>query len=236
MSNSYFQFKQFRVDQGDCAMKVSTEACLFGAWIPTDGARRILDIGTGTGLLSLMLAQRSDAHVDAVELDELAANQAGDNFVKSNWSNRLNIFHQEIGSFVKGASHTYDLIVSNPPFFKGSLKSEYEPRNLALHQSSGLDSKALVQVIDKLLTLDGRAYVLYPIHEANLFSVECSRAGLSAQVAMTMYNQPHKNVFRAIIRVSHEEAMWRPEVVSIRQGEHYSKEFVQLLQPYYLHL
>lgn len=118
MPNTYFQFKQFRIDQDQTAMKVTTEACILGAWVDEQiPPQTVLDIGTGTGLLALMLAQKfPQAEIDAVEIDQGAFTQAHANFHSSPWPERLQVFHQRIQDFDPGKK--YDLIISNPPFFK----------------------------------------------------------------------------------------------------------------------
>src|SRR5205085_2984467 len=120
-SNSYFQFKQFRVQQEATAMKVSTDACIQGAWTPIEPfVKNVLDIGTGTGLLSLMVAQRNNhILIDAIELDENAAQQATENIHASPWGDRINIVNGDIRNYT--FNRQYDLIICNPPFFQNSL-------------------------------------------------------------------------------------------------------------------
>src|SRR5664280_2075596 len=120
--NKWFEFKQFRVEQSKAAMKVGTDGVILGAWTSVDNASRILDVGTGTGLIALMLAQRSNAAIDAVEIDDDAYCEAKFNFEQSPWKERLKIFHSDFNAFSKEYGHQYDLIVSNPPFFIDSLK------------------------------------------------------------------------------------------------------------------
>ena len=139
MANQYFQFKQFTVQQDACAMKVTTDACLFGAWVANriNGldlkGKHFLDIGTGTGLLSLMVAQQTDASIDAVEIETAAANQAQENFEQSPWNNKLFLHNSSIQTFIP--QHKYDFIFTNPPFFFNDLKSKNHARNIALHDS-----------------------------------------------------------------------------------------------------
>ena len=120
MPNPYFQFKQFTVFHDRCAMKVTTDACLFGAWcaeeISQTTSTQLLDIRTGTGLLSLMIAQKNSLKIDAIEIDEEAAQQASENMVLSPWKENSNVIHEDIGAFHTGKK--YDCIVSNPPFMK----------------------------------------------------------------------------------------------------------------------
>ena len=115
--NNWFEFKQFRIEQQKSAMKVGTDGVLLGSWTPVKNARRILDVGTGTGIVALMLAQRSKAQIDAVEIDSLAATEAKFNFDQSVWKHRLRVHNIEFQSFASASSQKYDLIVSNPPFF-----------------------------------------------------------------------------------------------------------------------
>src|ERR1043166_5945137 len=118
MGETSFRFRQFTVHQDKCAMKVGTDAVLLGAWVNPGSAKRILDIGTGTGLIALMLAQKSTAKIDAVDIDEEAFLQARENFRISPWFQRLGIYHQTFQEFAQENSDKYDLIVSNPPYFK----------------------------------------------------------------------------------------------------------------------
>ena len=123
-------------------MKICTDACLFGAWLAAknDNGLKMLDIGSGTGLLSLMLAQKTTAAIDAVEIDEAAYTQTVENFAVSPWKDRLQVFHRSIqeytAAFIREASTPYDLIFSNPPFFENHLKSSDPKRNLALHRET----------------------------------------------------------------------------------------------------
>jgi tRNA1Val (adenine37-N6)-methyltransferase len=234
MPNTYFQFKQFKIDQDNCAMKVSTEACLFGAWVDVKNARNILDIGAGTGLLSLMIAQRALANIHAVEVDQGAADQAADNFNLSPWSDRLELSQNDISEFSKSSNNTYDVIVSNPPFYKNALKSNSQSRSLALHQSDGLSSADLANVVKQLLSCDGKAYVLYPEKEGEEFISICNELGLFANPVLIVRNQPEKPVFRLIIEVRKKEFTLTENELSIREGNEYSVKFKELLQDYYL--
>lgn len=166
-----FRCKKFFVAQQHCAMKVSTDALLLGAWCPIPASGDMLDIGTGTGILALMLAQRSDAvqQIDAVELDAAAARQAADNVCNSPWPDRIRVIERDILTYPGSTDHLqqrrYRLIVSNPPYFTAALPSQDAGRALARH-NSGLPFADLLQVAASLATADGLLALVLPVHEA----------------------------------------------------------------------
>jgi tRNA1Val (adenine37-N6)-methyltransferase len=238
MSNTYFQFKQFRIDQSDCAMKVTTEGCILGACAHALNPERILDIGAGTGVLSLMLAQRYNCAIDAVEIDKLAANQALVNFSSSPWNERLNLHYQEVTAFTSGSDIQYDLIISNPPFFNSNLKSESRAKNLAIHDPS-LPQDMLLQAISNLISDVGIAFVLYPEYEANQFLNLIEQVGINGQVSLIIKNKPNGAVFRKMIELSKSDLSKPdfPQELNIRNEDNeFSNEYIELLKPYYLHL
>lgn len=159
--NDWFQFKRFTVKQDRCAMKVGTDGVLLGAW--AQGARRILDVGTGTGLIALMMAQRfPEAVVDAVEIDGEAAIQAKDNVLCSPFYGRVNVFESSLQDYTKDfEGQPYDAIVSNPPYFNNSLKNPDGRRTLARHTDS-LPYAVLFRSVDKLLSADGVFCIIVP--------------------------------------------------------------------------
>ena len=154
MSNPYFQFKQFTVWHDQCAMKVGTDGVLLGAWASVERARRILDIGTGTGLVALMLAQRSllDAKIVALEIDEAAAGQARENVARSPWQERIEVVQADFKKY--RSSDKFDVIVSNPPYFVDSLECPDRQRAAARHNDS-LTYEELLEGVNRLLAADG---------------------------------------------------------------------------------
>jgi tRNA1Val (adenine37-N6)-methyltransferase len=163
--SSVFKFKKFQVDQTGCAMKVSSDATLFGGLIETDGVQRILDIGTGTGLLSLMLAQRTpdSCRIDAVELDGVAFKRASQNKNQSPFSDKITVIHQNISDYRQTCFKTYDLIICNPPFFENALLSNKTTKNLARHSNTeSLTFDLLVPIATQLLDPLGAFWVLIP--------------------------------------------------------------------------
>ncbi|MGL4852948.1 MAG: tRNA1(Val) (adenine(37)-N6)-methyltransferase [Phocaeicola sp.] len=161
MSNSFFRFKQFAVHQDKCAMKVGTDGVLLGAWADVNNCRSALDVGTGTGLVALMLAQRNPVlEIVAVDIDEAATEQALENVYRSPWKERISVRQVDFSCY-NSPSLRFDLIVSNPPYFKDSLKSPCELRNAARHTDS-LRFEQLISGASELLSFDGRFCVIIP--------------------------------------------------------------------------
>ena len=165
-----FQFKQFTIQQDRCAMKIGTDGVLLGAWTPiVNNPFSILDIGTGTGIIALMLSQRSYAEqIDALEIDEDAYEQSVDNFENSPWSDRLFCFHAGLDEFVEEPEDEYDLIVSNPPFYTDDFKSANEQRDLARF-ADAMPFEDLIEAADLLLSENGIFAVIIPFKEEENF-------------------------------------------------------------------
>jgi len=241
MGNSYFKFKQFTVEQDKCAMKVCTDACLFGAMAAAVGVdlpvARVLDIGTGTGLLPLMYAQKnSNAIIDAVEIDEPAAQQAIENFAASPWGERLTVHHGSIQQFASSVNERFDLIISNPPFFENDLRSDDAKRNLALH-SSELGLEELLNCIDTLLDGDGVFGVLLPYHRSAYFKSLAIDKGFCLWRDISVRQTPKHNYFRSILFFSRQPVEVVTESIVIKEADNnYSVRFVELLRDYYLYL
>lgn len=237
MPNSYFQFKQFRIDQGQCAMKVTTEGCVLGAWVAanTGNPRHVLDIGTGTGLLALMLAQaHPSAKIDAVEMDAAAYEQAAANFEASPWADRLSAKKQRIQDFKLRAA--YDLIVCNPPFFHQSLRAESAQANHARH-SDTLHQTDLLRVIEWCLAPQGQACVLYPEREMRHFMEAATAQGWHLDGRLSVFNHADSPVFREIVCLSRQYQEEAHDTLVIKDASGaYTTGFIELLQPYYWHL
>ncbi len=165
-----FKFKQFNINDDNCAMKVGTDGVLLGAWCPIDNnPKSILDIGTGTGIIALMLAQRTNAQqIDAFDIDENSFEQATENFENSPWSDRLFCFHAGLDEFIEEPEDEYDLIVSNPPFFAEDFKSTDEGRNLARFLDA-MPFEELIEAADLLLSENGVFTVIIPFKEEENF-------------------------------------------------------------------
>ena len=161
MANPYFKFKQFTIWHDKCAMKVGTDGALLGAWAAPKEARNILDIGTGTGLVALMLAQRCQAFIDAIDIDADACLQAEENVARSPFADRIRVHHCALNDFHPSAPSHYDLIVSNPPYFHQALKCPDPKRNRARHTDT-LSLEELFQESHRLLTPAGRLCLILP--------------------------------------------------------------------------
>lgn len=162
-----FHFKHFSLYHDRSTMKVGTDAVLLGAWVEVKPTDWVLDVGTGCGILPLMLAQREIAKVHAVDLDEPSALEAAENFQASQWSRQLFAFHADVRKFTMQCA--YDLIISNPPFFVNSFKCDEDRRNQARHTDSSLTFSELIAVVRRLLKPDGRFVVVLPYRESQEF-------------------------------------------------------------------
>ncbi len=226
-------------------MKVCTDACLFGGWLakeaPIQNAYTILDIGTGTGLLSLMLAQANDTvSITALEIDPMAAKQAAQNFSLSPWANRINGIENALQNFVKESScKNFDCIISNPPFYEGDLLSPDVQKNLAAH-STALPWETLIDNTYHLLKEGGFFYVLVPSLRAYTFQKIASQKGIHLDTEITIYNSSMTGPFRSILKfakaVDFNKQIMRQRINLKDMDNNYTAEFTNLLSPYYLHL
>lgn len=238
MANSFFQFKQFTVHQDRCAMKVGTDGVLLGAWTNIDNAARILDIGTGTGLIALMLAQRSTAKIDAVDIDKEAFIQAKENSKASPFAERIDVIHSSIEAFA--VSHpmiSYDLIVSNPPYFISSLKSPDKQRTVARHTDS-LSLNTLLEESCRLLNPEGRIALILPYdQEKTLLSLALS-TGLRIIRTTTVYPTPESKPKRLLVelaRTSSSHKTIEADSLTIEISRHqYTPEYKELTKAFYL--
>jgi len=253
VANTFFQFKKFIVHQAHTSMKVCTDACLFGAWAASDpqvmNAHKILDIGAGTGLLSLLLAQaNNNATITAVEIEPAAATEAASNFKLSPWADQLNLVHDDIRNFGNHANTVYDIIITNPPFYEGDLKSPDENKNTAAH-STALPWNILVENVAKLLTDGGSFFVLIPTLRAYTMQKLCDTNGLQLEEEVLVHNTAKTLPIRAmqkftkknVAQMDAEKINIVPQVkrkkIFIKDTDNnYSPEFNALLKDYYLHL
>jgi len=261
VANPYFQCKQFIVHQQHTSMKVCTDACLFGAWVSqktlVQNASNIVDIGTGTGLLSLMLAQvteNSKASITAIEIESQAAAEASSNFNISKWSDRLVLVNESIqnftanigkGEFVsKGLDNNFlfDIVISNPPFYEGDLKSPDTNKNKAAH-STELSWTSLVENVSNLLTDTGYFFVLVPTLRAYTMQKLAEVHELQLVEEVLVYNDSKHLPFRSFLHfkknsntLDKETSVLRNKIVIKNTDNTYSTAFTELLKDYYLYL
>lgn len=236
ITETAFSFKHFVVHHDKCAMKVGTDGVLLGAWSCVKGAVEILDVGTGTGVLALMMAQRCEALIDAVDINESAYLQARDNFLLSTWSKRLRVYHVSLQDFVVGNEGEYDLIISNPPFFIDAMKGGSDARNIARHINETLTFEELAEGVLSLLKPDGRFCVILPVKEGNLFLEICERAGLYYNKITRVRTKADKHEKRLLLEMSKKrKAIVSDELVIHNEDGSYSKEFVELTKDFYTH-
>ncbi len=239
MANTYFKFKQFTIQQAHCAMKVCTDACLFGAWVAYElteinQINNCLDIGTGTGLLSLMLAQKTTAFIDAVEIDKAAFEQAKENIDQSPWRERLTVINTDITTF--NTNKKYDCIISNPPFFEGDLKSNISNKNAAKHDTT-LTLQQLLNVVDKTMHNKGYFAILLPYHRANFCIEEAAKPGLYLTKKVLVKQTPTHDYFRAMLLFTRQQKNVSCEEIIIKnEANNYTEIFTGLLKDYYLFL
>lgn len=235
MPNSYFQFKQFKIDQDQCGMKVTTDACFFGAIIPVWHHRQVLDIGTGTGLLSLMLAQKGATSIDAIEIDQQAYEQARNNFNASPWKAHIQAWYGALQEYQ--TKKRYDLILSNPPFFKASQKGSEASKNKAIH-ADFLSMKDLATNVKRLLAHSGEFWVMYPDHEMEQFLPVAREHQLYPGAEFILKNQLNAPVLRRVQCFSTMESTKRGtmEVIIRNEDNRYTSTFTSWLKEFYLNL
>ncbi|MCU0326903.1 MAG: methyltransferase [Spirosomaceae bacterium] len=234
--NQHFRFKQFTINQDKCAMKVCTDACILGAFVDVINADKILDIGAGTGLLSLMIAQRTNAPIEAVEIDEDAYNQAIENVANTPFTNQIKVYKTRIQEFTRDLFRSYSLIVSNPPFYQNSLQSPDNQTNKALHNTE-LSFEELADCVAKLLDVKGRFFVLLPYSETQKFVEIAKTYGLFVNHQLHIRHDENKPIFRVVSTFtsdSNSELMIDELKIWQENGKVYDQKFRELLKDYYL--
>jgi len=262
VANPFFQCKQFIVHQQHTSMKVCTDACLFGAWVAKhpslETAHSIVDIGTGTGLLSLMIAQVTEstqASISAIEIEAQAAEEANSNFKISKWSDRLKLVNDSIQNFTASISkddlvsnelnnnkQLFDIVISNPPFYEGDLKSPDANKNKAAH-STELPWNTLVENVTSVLSDAGSFFVLVPTLRAYTMQKLAETHQLQLVEEVLVYKDAKHLPFRSFLHfrkakpeIEKDISVLRNKIVIKNSDNTYSTEFTELLKDYYLHL
>ena len=235
MSNNFFKFKQFTVFHDRCAMRVGTDGVLLGAWASVEGVRRVLDVGTGSGLIALQVAQRSpEARVVALEIDPEAAAQARENVERSPWAARVEVVHGDFGSYVPVGN--FDLIVSNPPYFVDALRSPDARRRMARHTEE-LDYPLLFRRSLDMLARGGRLAVIIPTEVEKLALESAFACGWYVGRRTNVHTKPGKKCRRLLLEFVAGPAMCVSTDLYIEQaGGGYSEEYARLTGEFYLAL
>ncbi|QCX37716.1 methyltransferase [Aureibaculum algae] len=234
--NKHFSFKQFTVNQDQCAMKIGTDGVLLGAWSSIKhNPESILDIGTGTGVIALQLAQRSDAEIiDAIEIDDNAFEQAVENFENSSWGDRLFCYHASLEEFTNEIDDHYDLIISNPPFYNDAFQSDDNARNTARFTDS-LPFDILLKSVSKLLSSHGIFTVIIPFKEEENFINLAKEHNLFVNTICNVKGTPTSDIKRSLLEFSFTENEVIIEDLVIETTRHqYTDTYIELVKDFYL--
>jgi len=237
MANTYFSFKQFTVHQHLCAMKVGIDGVLLGAWASTENCSRILDIGSGTGLIALMLAQRSNSKIMAIDIEPNAIAQTKENIKISPWADRISALETSLQNFSIPVIQAYDLIVSNPPYFVNSLKAPEQTRTIARHTDSLTHNELLVHA-KRLLAENGKICIILPVNEGLNCVKFASSIGLFCSKKVEVFPKPDKPLKRLLLEfiLNEVETESSKIVIETTERHQYSVEFTKLVRDFYLHL
>jgi tRNA1Val (adenine37-N6)-methyltransferase len=236
VSQKPFIFKQFNINQDQCAMKIGTDAVLLGAWTSvTQSPSSILDIGAGTGILAMMLAQRCSAElIDAIEIDDNAFEQCVDNFENAPWSDRLYCYHASLEEFVYEIEDKYDLIISNPPFHSEDYKTTNNSRDVARFNDV-LPFNHLLESVSKLLSTEGLFSVIIPFKDKNDFTNSAINYGLFPNRILDIKGHPKALMKRSLVEFSfHESEINKDELIIETERHQYTKEYIDLTKDFYL--
>lgn len=231
-----FRFKQFQIRQEKSAMKVGTDSVLLGCFCELESAGSVLDIGCGTGLLALMAAQKSEATIDAVEIDDAAAEEARQNINSSIWAERISVYHQRIQDYASQVSKQYDVIISNPPYYKtgNNLSIADIQRSKARHDQD-LPFADFVGVMIRLLKAHGHCWVILPVAEGKWFEQAATDNGLFLQTSIHIHGKMSKPANRVVMCFGKQYAPLKSKqfVVYHDNGEP-TANYIELTKPFYL--
>ena len=234
MPNSYFRFKQFTIQQDRSAMKVCTDSCILGAWaaLRLKEEKSILDIGSGTGLLAIMLAQKSGATIDTIESDPDAATQTTENILSSPWANQIRGFKGDVREY--SFEYRYDFIITNPPFYESDLHSPELKKNKAKHDLS-LTLEELIAILRSRLSAGGRFSILLPWHRFEFFEKLAAEKDFFILEKLTVRQTPKHKPFRSVCLFGFQKpAKLISKELQIKDGSgKYSPEFIELMKDYY---
>lgn len=235
--NKYrFQFKQFGINDNNCAMKIGTDGVLLGAWADISNTKKVLDIGAGSGLISLMIAQRCNANILGIEIDSFAAVEASENVNQSPWNNQIRIINAD---FVKWATNNdsitkFDHIISNPPFFNNGPSAPKSARAIARHDNS-LGYEVLLRLSSSLLNEDGKISIISPYDRKNDIIFYCDIINLHISRITVVYSKPNSKPVRILWEICKKKCNLTQSNISIRNhNNEYSAEYMNLTKDFYL--
>ena len=237
MANNYFRFKQFIIKQDRCAQKVGTDGVLLGAWVNISNCNNALDIGSGTGLIALMLGQKSIKKIIGIEIDKQAYLQSIENINNSILSSKISIKNMSIQEYSDIADYKFDLIVSNPPFYQHHLKSKDKQKTIARHAES-LDFTDLVLSVVKLLNNDGKFCVIIPKENEFDFLIICKKNNLFLNKILNVKPTPTKQIKRVLLELSFNKSEITEDLLIIEEfGRHqYSEKYKNITKDFYINL
>lgn len=239
MSNTHFRFKQFTIHQDRTAMKVTTDSCLFGAWCASEisklsSNKTLLDIGTGTGLLSLMVRQKNTIEIAAIEIEKNASRQAVENIKNSPWPEDIHVLNEDVSRF--HFNRKFDTVISNPPFYENELPSPQLNRNIA-HHSENLTMPELLRIIKEIMARGGTFFLLSPFKRSEEMEAVMRKLQLHIVQKITIKQTPVHAPFRTMFMGSVEPSTYNTKEMIIKdENEKYTPGFVSLLKDYYLYL
>lgn len=236
MPNDTFEFKKFKIRQDRCAMRVSTDAVLLGAWVIPNGSKSILDIGTGTGVIAMMLAQKSPAKITAIDIDPQSTSQAQENVAGSIFRDQVEVIHTSFQDLTKHSDLKFDLIVTNPPYFVDSLKSSSDSKATARHADS-LSFDDLISGVKKLLNEKGKFCLILPTKEAQLFREMAQAKGLYLSKLMRIRTRMEKETEkRHLMQFEFKESEFSEStlVIEADNNRKYTPEYMELTKDYYI--
>lgn len=234
MAKDYFSFKQFTIYQNKSAFKVGTDGVLLGAIADITDAENILDIGSGTGLISIMLAQRCEAIITAIEPDPESYIQTCENVIHSPWHERIKVVQTTLQDFYQNEIK-FDLVITNPPYFSNSLKNP-DPRKSSARHNDSLTSDKLLRGVLKFLKEDGSFQLILPYVEGNIFIAEASKYGLYCNNLLKIRPLPSSEIRRLILTFSRIQKKPVERFLTIEHGRRheYTEEYINLTKEFYL--
>jgi tRNA1Val (adenine37-N6)-methyltransferase len=233
MSNSYFNFKQFTIYQNKAAFKVGTDGVLMGACADITGVRRILDIGSGTGVIAIILSQRSNADVVAIEPDYESFNQCLENVANCRWKERIRVENKTLQDYY--SDEKFDLIVTNPPYFSDSLKNQ-DPRKSSSRHNDSLSNDELLENVSRLLAESGRFQLIMPYAEGNILIAEASVYGLYCSSILKIRPLPNSEIRRLILTFTRQKLRATEKFMTIENGRRheFTEEYIELTKEFYV--